>query len=165
MVGGSLEFDFLFNSARPAAQGVPFFLAPASPFGFDQNTFNAHARQTSIYAALVGPEVGGFKAGGFILANFFNDAIIVDRYGFLPIQAYGDLKNSDWRFAAGLQVDIFAPIYRPSCRLVICSVRAIRACFEVNCGQSGFFIPATTNRSQSRPASATLLPRQSTTSD
>jgi hypothetical protein len=28
----------------------------------------------------------------------------------LPINAYGELKNSDWRFAAGLQNDIFAPV-------------------------------------------------------
>jgi hypothetical protein len=45
-----------------------------------------------------------------IAACFFNDALIVDRYGILPIQAYGQLKNDDWRFAAGLQFDIFNPL-------------------------------------------------------
>ncbi|MFO0795846.1 MAG: hypothetical protein U0804_00055 [Gemmataceae bacterium] len=34
----------------------------------------------------------------------------MDRYGLLPIQAYADLKNQDWRFAAGLQFDIFNPL-------------------------------------------------------
>jgi hypothetical protein len=110
MIGGTLEFDMLFNSARPVAPGVPFFLGPASPFGFNQQTFDAHARQTNIYAALVGPQIGEFQSGGFVLANFFNDAVIVDRYGFLPILAFGELKNRNWRFAAGLQLDIFAPL-------------------------------------------------------
>ena len=34
----------------------------------------------------------------------------MDRYGILPIFAYGDLKNDDWRLAAGLQLDIFNPL-------------------------------------------------------
>jgi hypothetical protein len=33
----------------------------------------------------------------------------VDRYGLLPVQAWGELKNEDWRFAAGLQFNVFAP--------------------------------------------------------
>ncbi|MGD9721036.1 MAG: hypothetical protein AB7O59_03160 [Pirellulales bacterium] len=100
----------LFNSARPVAPGVPFFLAPDSPVGNSQATFDAHARQTTLIAAFVGPQIGNFQAGGLVVANLFNDAVILDRYGFLPYQAYGDLRNEDWRFAAGLQQDIFAPL-------------------------------------------------------
>jgi hypothetical protein len=110
VIGGFLEFDMLFNSARPVAPGVPFYLAPGSPFGYNQATFDAHARQTSFFAAVSGPEIGDLKAGGLVMANLFNDAVIVDRYGFLPYQAWGELKNEDWRFAAGLQIDIFAPL-------------------------------------------------------
>ena len=44
-----------------------------------------------------------------MMATFYNDAVIVDQYGFLPLQAYGELKNQDWRFAAGLQFDVFSP--------------------------------------------------------
>lgn len=110
LVGGTMELDMFFHTARPVAPGEPFFLAPDSPFGFDQDTFDAHARQSNIYAVLVGPEIGEFKAGGFFFANFFNDAVIADRYGFLPINAYGELTSTDWRFAAGLQNDIFAPL-------------------------------------------------------
>jgi hypothetical protein len=40
---------------------------------------------------------------------FFNDNVIQDTYGFLPLQAFGELKNDQWRFAAGLQFDVFAP--------------------------------------------------------
>lgn len=32
-----------------------------------------------------------------------------DSYGLLPYNAYGELKNDDWRFAAGLQNDVFNP--------------------------------------------------------
>ena len=35
--------------------------------------------------------------------------MIADRYGVLPLQAFGELKNEDWRFAAGLQFDVFSP--------------------------------------------------------
>ena len=43
------------------------------------------------------------------MAMFFNDSVIADQYGFLPLQAYGELKNENWRFAAGLQFDVFSP--------------------------------------------------------
>jgi hypothetical protein len=111
LLTGWLELDMLFNSARPVAPGVPFFLAPGSPVGNSQATFDAHARQTTLFAAFVGPQIGNFKAGGLFAAALFNDAVIADRYGVLPFQAYGDLTNEDWRFAAGLQIDIFAPLF------------------------------------------------------
>jgi hypothetical protein len=44
------------------------------------------------------------------LFNLYNDNVVLDRYGFLPINAYGELKNETWRFAGGLQTDIFAPL-------------------------------------------------------
>lgn len=57
-----------------------------------------------------GPNICGFESSGLIAVCLFNDALIVDRYGILPIQAYVQLKNYDWRFAAGLQFDIFNPV-------------------------------------------------------
>lgn len=108
LVTGSITLDMIGNTARPVAPGTPFFLAPDGPF--DQDTFDIHARQSNLIFALVGPEMGNFKSGGLLFVNLYNDAVIVDRYGILPIQAYGDLKNETWRFAAGLQTDIFAPL-------------------------------------------------------
>ncbi|REK07224.1 MAG: hypothetical protein DWQ37_21625 [Planctomycetota bacterium] len=106
---GVLELDMLFNQARPVSPGVPFFLAPGPAAGFDQQTVDIHARQTTLGAVFSGPEVGNFQAGGLFAAMLFNDAVIVDQYGFLPLQAYGELRNDDWRFAAGLMFDVFAP--------------------------------------------------------
>jgi hypothetical protein len=44
------------------------------------------------------------------MAALYNDNVIIDRYGLLPIQAFGQIKNDEWRFAAGLQLDIFNPL-------------------------------------------------------
>ncbi len=53
--------------------------------------------------------MGSFQSGGMFVGMLFNDRIINDQYGFLPLQAFGELKNEDWRFAGGLQFDVFAP--------------------------------------------------------
>ncbi|MCP4890852.1 MAG: hypothetical protein GY904_30175 [Planctomycetaceae bacterium] len=106
---GALKLDMLFNSARPVAPGTPFFLAPGSVAGLDQQNFDAHARQSTLAAALSGPQFSGFQAGGLVMAAFYNDAIVVDQYGLLPLQAYGELTSSNCRFAAGLQFDVFNP--------------------------------------------------------
>ena len=106
---GALKLDMLFNGPRQISPGTPFFLAPGPVPGLSEQTFDAHARQSTLGAALAGPTVGGFQSGGLILATFYNDAIIVDQYGFLPLQAYGELTSSDTRFAAGLQFDVFCP--------------------------------------------------------
>jgi hypothetical protein len=110
VLGGVISADFFYNHARPVAPGIPFFLTPRSPFGFQQDTFDANARQSTVFAAVSGPKIGDFETSGLIAACFFNDALIVDRYGFLPIQAYAQVKNDDWRIAAGLQFDIFNPL-------------------------------------------------------
>ena len=106
---GALKLDMLFNARRPVSPGTPFYLATRSDPGFDENTFDIHARQSTLAAALSGPSFGGFQSGGLLMAMFYNDAIVVDQYGFLPLQAYGELRNDDWRFAAGLQFDVFSP--------------------------------------------------------
>jgi hypothetical protein len=108
MIGGSITLDALYNSARPVAPGTPFFLTPRGPFNDD--TFDIHSRATSLYIAGKGPKIGDFESGGLIMFALYNDSIVVDRYGFLPYQGFGELKNEDWRFAAGLQMDIFAPV-------------------------------------------------------
>ena len=99
----------LYNSARPVSPGTPFFLASGSVADLDQQTFDTHARQSTLAAALSGPRFSGFQSGGLVMAAFYNDAIVVDQYGFLPLQAYGELTSSNCRFAAGLQFDVFCP--------------------------------------------------------
>lgn len=106
---GALKLDMLFNDERTISPGTPFFLAPASLAGFKEQAVDIHARQTNLGAAFVGPKFGGFQSGGMFIAMLYNDAVIVDQYGFLPLQGYGELKNNKWRFAGGLQFDVFSP--------------------------------------------------------
>jgi hypothetical protein len=106
---GTLTLDMLFSGPRSVAVGTPFFLIPDSVAGFDQDTVSIHARQSTIGAAFTGPKFGGWQSGGLAIAMFYNDAVVVDEYGFLPVQAYGELRNEQWRFAAGMQFDVFNP--------------------------------------------------------
>jgi hypothetical protein len=107
-VFGALQGNMMFNTARPLAPGIPLLLLPGTTQ--PQNTLDIFARSSSLGAAITGPQIGDFRAGGLVLALFYNDALLVDRYGLLPIQAYGDLRSEDWRFAAGLQFNIFNPL-------------------------------------------------------
>ncbi len=105
-----LDTLMVFSTSRPFPSGVPLFLLPDSPFGLDTNTFDAHARQSYVGALFSGPELGDFQTGAQILAFFQNDNLSTDDYGLLVYYAYGELKNDDWRFAAGLQPDVFNPV-------------------------------------------------------
>jgi len=107
---GALVGDMLFNEARPVSPGAPYYLSPASPTGLDQNTVDIHGRSSYLGVALTGPQMGSFQAGGQALVFFYNDNVLADQYGILPAEVWGDLKNDDWRFAAGLQFDVFSPV-------------------------------------------------------
>ena len=109
LLGGTVTADFVYASQRTVAPGTPFLLTPASPTGASTQTFNAIARQSTLFALFQGPEICGFESGGLVAANFYNTNLVSDLYGLLPIEAFGHLRNDDWRFAAGLQLDIFNP--------------------------------------------------------
>jgi hypothetical protein len=109
VVFGTLNSTAIFNSARPVAPGTPLFLAPEPIAGFRQQTLDMHARASSLGGLVVGPRIGDWHTGGLVLVFFYNDNIIADRYGILPFLIWADIKNDDWRFAAGLQLDIFNP--------------------------------------------------------
>jgi hypothetical protein len=110
VLGGAITADFLYSSARQVAPGTPFFLTSGPIAGFRQQTFDANARPTTVFALVSGPEICGFQSSAFIAGCFYSSSLIQDLYGFLPFQAYAQLKNDNWRFAAGLQFDIFNPL-------------------------------------------------------
>ena len=109
-LGMSLSGLGIFSTQRPTSPGLPLFLFPGSPNGLSTNTFDLHARQSTIDARFTGPEFWGLTPGGEIVALFYNDNISTDNYGLLLYYAYGELKNDQMRFAAGLQRDIFNPV-------------------------------------------------------
>lgn len=106
---GSLSALSVFSTDRPFAPGMPLFLLPESPFGLNTNTFDIHGRQSNIGATFIGPEANGFTPSATFVSFIANDTLTGDSYGFLPYNAFGELKNEDWRFAAGLQNDVFNP--------------------------------------------------------
>jgi hypothetical protein len=99
----------IFSTSRVFAAGLPLVVLPPSPSGLNTNTFDLHARQTAFGASFRGAEVLGFTPGATFLGFIQNDNLTSDAYGFLPYQAYGELKNESWRIAAGLQSDVFNP--------------------------------------------------------
>jgi hypothetical protein len=109
-LGGVITTDFIYSRAREVAPGVPFFLTPGPVAGFRQQTFDATARPTTLFAFASGPEIFGFQSSAVLAVCLFSSSLVQDLYGILPFQAYGQLKNDDWRFAAGLQFDIFNPL-------------------------------------------------------
>jgi hypothetical protein len=109
-LGGVITTDFIYSSARQVAPGTPFFLTSGPVPGFRQQTFDANARPTTLFALASGPEICGFQSSAVVAACFYSSSLIQDLYGVLPIQAYAQLKNDDWRIAAGLQFDIFNPL-------------------------------------------------------
>jgi hypothetical protein len=106
---GALKLDMLFSEARAVAPGTPYFLLPESIAGLSQTSADIHGRQSSLGAAFQGPQIGCLQTGGLLLAYFYNDNALADAYGILPLQAWGELKNENWRFAAGYMFDVFNP--------------------------------------------------------
>jgi hypothetical protein len=96
-------------TTRPFPTGGSLFLLPPSAVGNRTNTFDINARQTGFGASFTGPELFGLTPGAYFLGFIQNDNLTSDAYGFLPFNAYGELKNDEWRFAAGLMRDVFNP--------------------------------------------------------
>ena len=90
-IGVNLSGLAVFSTARPYSPGLPLFLWPASPDGLATNTFDLHARQSTLYARFTGPEVWGLTPGGEILTLFLNDNLTSDNYGLMVYYAYGEL--------------------------------------------------------------------------
>src|SRR5262245_43468206 len=111
VLGGAIIADFLYNSARPVAPGTPFFLASRLTPEFNQHTFDATGRQTMLTAYVAGPDMCGFQSSAVFAAVLYSSSLVEDLWGFLPVQAFAQLKNDNWRFAAGLQLDIFNPLH------------------------------------------------------
>ena len=107
---GAVRLDAYYDSARTQGPGMPAFLVPKFAGGFSQHTIAINARNSMVGLLFTGPDIGKFHSGGKIQAVFVdNTNVFADRNGFMLTQSYGELFNDKWRFAAGLQLDVFAP--------------------------------------------------------
>jgi hypothetical protein len=107
---GAVRLDAYYDTGRTQGPGMPAFLVPKFANGFSQKTISLNARNSMVGLLFAGPDIGKFHSGGKIQAVFVdNTNVFADRNGFMLTQAYGELFNDKWRFAAGLQLDVFAP--------------------------------------------------------
>jgi hypothetical protein len=84
-------------------------MLPPSALGNDSSTFETHARQSNLQLLYTGPEVNDWQTGAFAKFYFTNSSLTSDSYGIMPVVAFGEARNENFRFAAGLQPDLFAP--------------------------------------------------------
>jgi hypothetical protein len=87
----------------------PFFVLPPSAVGLDTNTFEMHGRQSNLQLLYEGPKIGSMQLGGLAKFYFTNSSLSSDTYGLMPVVAFGELRNEQWRLSVGLQPDLFAP--------------------------------------------------------
>lgn len=107
-LGGALRTTVTTTTARMQPDATPFLVLPSVP-GVREGTTKIDARLSSIYLGVEGAQLGEFKLGGRIFAYLFDGNIFSGQYGFYPGFAYADATSRDWRFAAGLQMDVFSP--------------------------------------------------------
>lgn len=105
--GGKIRTTMLMSSKSVfPTSGTAYLLLPGGVAG-EENTFDINARASSIYFNFDGPKVGKFKMGGMIFL-YLTSNLTSENYGLLPSLLYFDLKNENWRFAFGQQMDVFA---------------------------------------------------------
>lgn len=108
---GQINGETLWSNSRPFIPTAPLFLAPAPIVpGFDDDTFAISARSSLLGAGFQGPELGCFETGGLVLFALYSETVVKDIYGILPLNAYGEIKNENFRFLAGLNFDVFNPL-------------------------------------------------------
>lgn len=106
---GAVSILTVHGTQRAFVPWSPLFLLPPSPFGLDTSTFEMHARQSSFQLLYDGPRIDGWKTGAFTKLYMSNSSLTSDTYGILPVVAFGEMQKDNWRFAIGLQPDLFAP--------------------------------------------------------
>ncbi len=107
-LGGALRTTVTTTTARMQPDATPFLVLPALP-GVRDGTTKIDARLSSLYIGVEGARLGEFRLGGTIHAYLFDGDIFSGKYGFYPGMALVDATSRDWRFAAGLQMDVFSP--------------------------------------------------------
>ena len=108
-LGGGLRTTVNATTARMQPDATPFFVFPKVN-GVSEGTTKIDARLSSLFFSVAGAQFGDFKLGGSIYAYLFNGDLLSGLYGFYPGFAYVDATSERWRFAAGLQMDIFSPM-------------------------------------------------------
>jgi hypothetical protein len=109
IMGGALRTTVTTTTARMQPDATPFFVLPKIP-GVPEGTTKIDARLSSLFFKIKGAQLGDFQLGGTIYAYLFDGDLLSGKYGVYPGMAYIDATSDKWRFAAGLQQDVFSPM-------------------------------------------------------
>lgn len=108
VIFGALVGETISSTQRITSSGSYLFVNPF--LGRDSPSIEVQGRGTSLGAMLVGPEICGLQSGGQLLIYLYGESPFANLYGAFFAFAYADLKNDDWRFAFGLNQDVFNPL-------------------------------------------------------
>lgn len=108
-LGGALRTTITTTTARMQPDATPFFVLPKIP-GVPEGSTKIDARLSSLLINIKGAQLGDFQLGGMIYAYLFDGDLLSGKYGLYPGFAYIDATSDKWRFAAGLQQDVFSPM-------------------------------------------------------
>jgi len=108
-LGGALRTTVTTTTARMTPDATPFLVLPKVP-GVPDGTTKIDARLSSLLINVQGVQVGEYQLGGMIYAYLFDGDLLSGKYGLYPGFAYVDATSDKWRFAAGLQQDVFSPL-------------------------------------------------------
>ena len=106
---GFLRGEAIYSSARTVGDAVYISLAPRN-VGIDEDIATVHAKTSQLNFLFTGPNVGDWQTGGLVVGNFLGAAPLRNFSGYNILNAYGEIKNEDWRFAFGRMLDLFGPI-------------------------------------------------------
>jgi hypothetical protein len=108
LIFGAVVGETISSTQRITSPGSYLFVNPF--LGRDSPGIEVQGRGTSLGAQLIGPEILGFQSGGQMLIYLYGQSPFANLYGAFFALAYADLKNDDWRFAFGLNPDVFNPL-------------------------------------------------------
>jgi hypothetical protein len=108
VIFGALVGETIYSTQRITTPGSYLFVNPF--LGRDSPSIEVQGRGTSLGAMLTGPEIFGFQSGGQLLVYLYGESPFANLYGAFFAFAYADLKNDDWRFAFGLNQDVYNPL-------------------------------------------------------
>lgn len=106
---GALRTTVTTTTARMQPDATPFLVLPPLP-GAADGTTKIDARLSSLALSIKGYTLGQFQLAGTIYAYLFDGDLFSGKYGVYPGMAYIDATSDDWRFALGLQQDVYAPM-------------------------------------------------------
>lgn len=107
-LGGTMKLTSFYSAPRPYGVGTAFFLVGRDTRS-GEGQYNLTARYGNLTMAIDGPQVGGYRTGGYFLAGFMQEPSISGEYGFTPAIMYAYADNDRWRFVAGRTLETFSP--------------------------------------------------------